>query len=239
MNLESHLTIENTKENLMSKNHHIVITVKEIKDEGGDVTGWEVTHPNANGVPDSTLFLVAEHESASAAKTAADQLYLESICTENRELFTFWVESGIPRQKALDMIKLVPEKQVAYHESVNNKNFNIQKHFTVEELDNVFNWSNIKDESKREVLWSLGMNTKGKDYYTMERMVRVGTKLCYTWVVYGEERADEEWLNTGYCDGGVFRKLASESVLNYAWEKKHGLGDSSTSKWKGVENIMQ
>lgn len=223
----------------MSKNHHIVITVKEIKDEGGGVTGWEVTHPNANGMPDSTLFLVAEHESASAAKTAADQLYLESICTENRELFTFWVESGIPRQKALDMIKLVPEKQVAYHESVNNKNFNIQKHFTVEELDNVFNWSNIKEESKREVLWSLGMNTKGKDYYTMERMVRVGTKLCYTWVVYGEERADEEWLNTGYCDGGVFRKLASESVLNYAWEKKHGLGDSSTSKWKGVENIMQ
>ena len=95
----------------------------------------------------------------------------------------------------------------------------VQKIIRVDFLLKYTGWSTMDDTQKRDLLWSLGMNTKG--FKTLETSILVSElgKRSFKEVVIGLERMDKEWTSMRYDDGSL---VCSEEVRDMVNAKRYG-----------------
>ena len=137
---------------------------------------------------------------------------IKKLCeVEFKDLYDHLRSNGVPLQKAIDMIQALAAQNEVYME--NSESLTIQTAIPLDKLEEHYGWEGLSLEDKRKVLYSLGMDTNKKGFYTEKRRILEGTSQVIKDVVYGEERTDKHWVKSGY---------ASQAVQDYVWNLKQG-----------------
>ena len=151
-------------------------------------------------------------QEVSNAKQESQEDKIKKLCeVEFKDLYDHLRSNGVGTQKAMDMIQTLSAQNEVYMK--NSESLTVQTTIPVDKLEEYYGWEGLSEEDKRKVLYSLGMDTNKKGFYTEKRRILEGTSQVIKDVVYGEERADKHWVKSGY---------ASQAVQDYVWNLKQG-----------------
>ncbi len=145
-------------------------------------------------------------------KQETEEDKIKKLCeVEFKDLHDHLRSNGVGTQKAMDMIQTLAAQNEVYMN--NSESLTVQTAIPVDKLEEYYGWEGLSEEDKRKVLYSLGMDTNKKGFYTEKRRILEGTTQVIKDVVYGEERADKQWVKSGY---------SSQAVQDYVWNLKQG-----------------
>lgn len=137
------------------------------------------------------------------SSTVEDKLFEEKL-----DFFHYLKENGFTGSAA-EAANLA-EYKITHKEEVDafKKLVQIGKTIPLEYLEGFFR---LKDKEKKDLLWELGLNTRGFKWVLDVQCYVSGEKRMCGYVVYGQERTDKEWL-TIVING---RNVASDEARFY------------------------
>lgn len=130
--------------------------------------------------------------------------FTKELKEECEDLYLFFIEEkGMTEGEALsataDQRKAIKEYNSMY-DGCGMYNSQVQKSLPLETLRENTNWSVMKEWEKDKLLWDLGVNTKCFKYQqSYRRTIKPDNKTDIVEMVYGFERLDKTWINSGYC----------------------------------------
>jgi len=110
---------------------------------------------------------------------------------EKQELFDYLMEQeGTTAKEAVELTEYKAEN----YEDIERVISTIHLARTIP-LSMLPTWDELGEDTKKAVLWELGLNTKEYAYCIDVRCTRIGTKVVCQKVIVGCERLDEAWLD--------------------------------------------
>lgn len=152
--------------------------------------------------------------------------FISKLIEDNEDLFKHLLDNGVNKNKAIDMLKALPEQQQKYDSVVcwnDKEGVQVQYTLLLEDLEKEMNWSSLGEERKRQILWTNGMDVKKYSFGYENRRVIFNNKVVFKDVVYGQERTDKGWIEPRQLgSSATARRYATPAAIDYVWNKKYG-----------------
>jgi hypothetical protein len=161
--------------------------------------------------------------SSNVVNLAEHKEQLELLKQEFKDLYEDLIATGKSEGDALTIVRHIEAQQDNYFESV--KEDKPRLFFTIEWMEDHFEWSKMSNKKRTELLWKMGMNVKGGGrWYLRDERVRNedgkdGNTARVQPIVYGQERVDDEWITLRHDD---FSKVSSEEAQDWRRWKNGG-----------------